>query len=595
MRKMKAGAIAIKSFAVLVVLGTAYRAMTQDAATAYPKLARVEQYLMTDQGAEIALARSAAPPSSSKNATVMVLGTHGYETAVAQDACERLTAAKIPNTTITLAHTVAAGTFNGPPSLNGADLSSLYKSLPAFCRVVAEAKPTSDSDIKLEVWLPVSGWNGKLQGIGNGGFAGLIDDMQLAMSVKAGYTATATDTGHTGSPFDAGWAMGHPEKIIDFGYRGIHEMTRVAKTVIAAYYSKSPQRSYFAGCSDGGREALMEAQRYPEDYDGILAGAPANYWTALLATAAYDTQALTMDSASFIPPAKIPTIAAAVNAACDEVDGVHDGILNDPRQCHFDPATIQCKGEDSDKCLTAAQLTALKKLYAGTLDSNGHVVYPGYLPGAEEGQGGWGLWITGPEPVKSLMAFFGNGFFSDFVFGKSDWDYKTFKVDADLKAANERTAQALNATDPYLKPFKARGGKLVLYHGWNDPAITALNTIDYYESVIKKMGQKDVDSFVRLYMAPGVQHCAGGPGPDSFGAVGDLKFDDPQHSVYASLEQWVEKGTAPSTIIASKFEGQDETHAKMTRPLCPYPQAAKYKGSGDPNDAVNFECERPKK
>ena len=165
-------------------------------------------------------------------------------------------------------------------------------------------------------------------------------------------------------------------------------MTRVAKIVIAAYYSKPLQRSYFAGCSDGGREALMEAQRYPEDYDGILAGAPANYWTALLATAAYDTQALTMDSASFIPP-KIPTIAAAVNAACDEVDGVHDGILNDPRQCHFDPATIQCKGEDLDKCLTAAQVTALKKLYAGMLDSKGQVVYPGYLPGAEEGHGGW--------------------------------------------------------------------------------------------------------------------------------------------------------------------------------------------------------------
>src|SRR4029077_7842447 len=243
--------------------------------------------------------------------------------AYAQDACERLTAAEIPNTTITLAQTVAAGTLNGPPAPpSGTHLSLLYKSLPAFCRVLAEAKPTSDSDIKLEVRLPVSGWNGKLQGIGVGGFAGSIDHAQLAISVKAGYTATATDTGHTGSPIDAGWAMGYPEKIIDYGHRGINEMTRVAKTVIAAYYSKPPQRSYFAGCSGGGREALMEAQRYPEDYDGILAGAPANYFTALLATFACDTQVLTMDSASFIPPAKIPTIAAAVNAACDEVDGV---------------------------------------------------------------------------------------------------------------------------------------------------------------------------------------------------------------------------------------------------------------------------------
>lgn len=520
--------------------------------------------------------------------------------AYAQDACERLTAAKIPNTTITLAQTVAAGTFNGPPSpKSGGELSLLYKRLPAFCRVVAEAKPTSDSDIKLQVWLPVSGWNGKLQGIGVGGFAGSIDNVQLATTVKAGYTATATDTGHTGSsPIDASWAMGHPEKIIDYGYRGIHEMTRVAKAVIAAYYSKPPEHSFFAGCSGGGREALMEAQRYPEDYDGILAGAPGNDFTALLATFAYDTQLLTMDSASFIPPAKIPTIAAAVGTACDEMDGVHDGILNDPRQCHFDPATIQCKGEDSDKCLTSAQVTVLKKLYAGMLDSKGRLVYPGYLPGAEEGQGGgpggWEVWITGPAPGNSSTASFANGFFSDFVFGKSDWDYKTFKVDADLKAANERTAHALNATDPDLKAFKARGGKLVLYHGWNDPAITPLSTIDYYESVVKKLGQKDVDSFVRLYMVPGLQHCLGGPGPDSFGAAYDLKFDDPQHSMDASLEQWVENGVAPSTIIASKFEGQDETHAKMTRPLCPYPQAAKYNGSGDPNDAANFVCERPK-
>jgi feruloyl esterase len=518
--------------------------------------------------------------------------------ASAQDACERLTAAKIPDTTITLAQTVAAGTFNGPPvPKSGGELNLFYKSLPAFCRVVAEAKPSSDSDIKLEVWLPVSGWNGKLEGIGVGGFAGLISHSGLATSVKAGYAGAATDTGHTGRPnIDAGWAMGHPEKIIDYGYRGIHEMTRVAKTVIAAYYSKPPQRSYFAGCSGGGREGLMEAQRYPEDYDGILAGAPVNYFTALIANAAYDTQALTMDPASFIPPAKIPTIEAAVNTACDEADGVRDGILNDPRQCHFDPATIQCKAEDSDKCLTTAQVTALKKIYAGMPDSQGHVVYPGYVPGGEEGQGGgpggWETWITGPDPGKSILASFANGFFSNFVFGKSDWDYKTFQVDADLKAADERTAQALNATDPDLKPFKARGGKLILYHGWSDASITPLNTINYYESVVKKMGQKDVDSFVRLYMVPGMQHCAGGPGTDSFGEY-DLNIDDPQHSVDASLEQWVEKDTAPSTIIASKFEGEDQTHAKMTRPLCPYPQAAKYKGSGDPNDAASFACVAP--
>src|SRR5215467_3619087 len=279
--------------------------------------------------------------------------------AVAATSCEKLASLDIPATTITSAQTVEAGKFAGPPSpFTGRDLSAFYKTLPAFCRMVAEAKPAADSDIRLEVWMPASGWNGKLQGIGNGGFAGLIDYDQLGVAVSRGYAATATDTGHTGSPIDAAWALGHPEKVIDFGHRGIHEMTRVAKALVQAYYSKAPQRSYFAGCSDGGREALMEAQRYPEDYDGILAGAPANNWTLLLATAAYDTQALTVDPASFIPPAKVPTIAAAVNAACDEGDGVRDGILNDPRQCHFDPATIQCKGEDSDQCLTAAQVTA---------------------------------------------------------------------------------------------------------------------------------------------------------------------------------------------------------------------------------------------
>src|SRR5579864_6300498 len=343
--------------------------------------------------------------------------------AYAQDACERLAAAKIPNTTITLAQTVAAGTFDGPPApFSGTDLSPLYKSLPAFCRVVAEAKPAPDSDIKLEVWLPVSGWNGKLQGIGNGGFAGMIDHMQLAMSLKAGYAATATDTGHTGSPIDAGWAMGHPEKIIDFGRRGIHEMTRVAKTVIAAYYSKPLQRSYFAGCSDGGRQALMEAQRYSEDYDGILAGAPANYWTHLLASALYDAQTTTLDPASYIPASKIPTIANAVNAACDAKDGVTDGVLNDPRQCHFDPASLLCKAGDSGACLTKPQVTALKKLYEGAHDSKGKEIFPGFLPGGEDGQGGWPLWITGQAPGKSLLFAFGGGYFSDMVYDKADWD-----------------------------------------------------------------------------------------------------------------------------------------------------------------------------
>ena len=507
----------------------------------------------------------------------------------AQGSCEKLSGLKIPNATITTAQSVAAGAFAGPPALySGADISWLYKTLPEFCRVVAKATPTADSEIELEVWLPTSGWNGKLQGVGNGGFAGAIDDMQLGMALKGGYAATGTDAGHVGT--DARWALGHPEKVADFGYRGIHEMTRVAKAVIQGYYSKAAQYSYFAGCSDGGREALMEAQRYPEDYDGILAGAPANYWTRLQTMAAVDTQSLTADPASFIPPAKVPTIAAAVNAACDAADGVQDGVLNDPRQCHFDPATIACKaGEDSDKCLTGAQVAALKKIYAGLVNAQGHTLFPGYLPGAEGGPSGWGQWITGPAPAKSIIAFISSAYFSNMVYEKSDWDYKTLALEPGLQLAEEKTGNALNAIDPNLKAFKARGGKLILYHGWNDPAIPALSTVNYYESVRAKMGADEMDSFVRLYMVPGMQHCVGGPGAAWLGA-GFYGPNDPQRSVEAALKQWVEKGAAPGTIIASKIEGNDYAHPKMTRPLCVYPQTARYKGTGDTNDAGNFEC-----
>jgi feruloyl esterase len=221
-------------------------------------------------------------------------------------------------------------------------------------------------------------------------------------------------------------------------------------------------------------------------------------------------------------------------------------------------------------------------------------VFPGYPPGAETGEGGWAMWITGPAPLKSLMAFFGLGFYSRMVYEKPDWDYKTFTIEAGVRAAEEKTASAIDAVNADLGPFKARGGKLILYHGWNDPAITALSSIQYYESVRAKMGAKEMDSFVRLYMAPGMQHCEGGPAADSFGQVGNLNFDDPQHSVDATLEQWVEKGKAPGTIIASKYEGEDHGHATMTRPLCVYPQAAKYKGTGDANDAGSFVCEGKK-
>jgi Tannase and feruloyl esterase len=512
------------------------------------------------------------------------------------ESCARLAGIKLPNTSITMAKVIAPGAFEGPPEVfSGADLSAFYKKLPEFCRIVAHAKPSADSDIPIEVWMPLAGWNGKLIGLSNGGFAGQIDFRSLGASIAKGYAAAATDTGHSGSPIDASWALGHPEKVVDFGHRGIHEMTLIAKLVVQQYFGSAPRRSYFTGCSDGGREALMEAQRYPDDYDGILAGAPANFWTGLLSLAVVDTQALTASPASFIPPAKIPTIANAVLAACDKLDGVADGILNDPRQCHFDPASIECKaGDNSDKCLTTAQVSALKQIYAGMQDSKGRTIFPGYLPGAEEGGGGWQVWITGPAPVKSAMASFGIGYYSNMVYEKSDWTYKSFTVDGGLQAAKEKTAAALDAVNPDLTPFRTGGGKLILYHGWDDPAIPALNSVNYYQDVIAKMGRADTDSFARLYMVPGMQHCGGGTGPDNFGASVGALSDDPEHNVLVALENWVEKGTAPTIIIATKTAAGPEGAATMTRPLCPYPQSAKYKGSGDPNRAENFVCKGPK-
>jgi hypothetical protein len=529
-------------------------------------------------------------------AVLMSWGSYGQEAPSGTRSCEGLGQLQLPGARIVSAQMVAAGAFTPPANTTPRMVGdpSFYKVLPAFCRVVVEAKPSVDSSIKIEVWMPINGakeggWNGKLQGQGNGGFAGEIGYRGLGSAVQQGYATVGTDTGHAAGGTDASWALGHPEKVADFGYRGIHEMTRAAKVMVKAFYGKDPQHSYFGGCSNGGRQALMEAQRFPEDYDGILAGAPANFFTHLLAKALADAQATTLDAASYIPSSKLPAIAEAVDAACDAQDGVADGIVNDPRKCHFDPAMMLCKEGDSEKCLTVAQVTTLKKLYEGPNDAKGRKIFPGYLPGAEEGRGGWATWITGAAPGKSLLFAFSGGYFSNMVYEKADWNYKDASVEQAEKAADEKTAQSLNATEANLVAFKARGGKLILYHGWNDPAISALNTVNYYNDVINRMRGQEPEAFVRLYMVPGMQHCSGGTGPDSFGQGGGAK--DAQHNVAVALEEWVEKGIAPNAIVATKYEGGDPAKgAKMTRPLCPYPQMTKYKGKGDTNDAGNFAC-----
>jgi hypothetical protein len=504
--------------------------------------------------------------------------------SVSAATCEGMAELKLPNTTITAAQPVAAGAFT-PPTGSAAP----YKELPAFCRVAAVIKPTSDSEIKFEVWLPSANWNGKFHGIGNGGFAGSISYTGLAGALARGYATASTDTGHGGG--DASWALGHPEKIVDYGHRAIHEMTEKAKLVVKAFYGDGPKRSYFASCSNGGRQALMEAQRYPNDYDGIIAGAPANAFSQILTGFAWNMQLLLSDPASYIPAKKLKAIEAAVLAACDARDGVTDGVLDDPTKCGFDPAVLLCKGAETDDCLTENQVAALKKIYAGPRNAKGQLIIPGFTPGGETGLGGWAPWITGATPTAALQFFFSTQAFKNMVYNNPGWDYKTFDLERDGKAADEKLAPVLNATDPNLKAFSARGGKLILYHGWNDAALPPVNTINYFQSVVAKLGQRQANGFMRLYMAPGVQHCAGGPGPDTFGQMVTSAQSDPQHDLTLALERWVEQGVAPEQVIATKRQGANpQAPASRTRPLCPYPQVARYKGSGSTDEVANFNC-----
>ena len=503
--------------------------------------------------------------------------------ASAAQTCESLSKLDLGNASVARAESIAAGTFKAPGG-------KAMPNLPAFCRVTGVIKPSSDSDIQFEVWMPASNWNGKFQGVGNGGFAGSIGYDQMANAVAHNYATAATDTGHHAAGTDATWALDHPEKIADFGYRAIHETAVKAKVILHAFYSEDPKRSYFSSCSNGGRQALMEAQRYPEDYDGIIAGAPANYWTHLLANAAWDTLALTGDKDSYIPSKKLPAIQAAAMAACDELDGVKDGVIEDPSRCHFDPAVLACQAAESDTCLTAPQVAALKKLYTGGHNSHGRI-FPGYSPGGEGEFGGWAVWITGPAPERSLMYAFSTQFFKNMVFDNAAWDYRTFDADRDTKAADAKQSGNLNATDPNLDRFRARGGKLILYHGWSDAAIAPSNTIDYYESVAAKMGASQTAAFVRLFMVPGMQHCGGGSGPNSFGQL-TVAAGDPDRDMDTALERWVEKGVAPERIVAAKRKSDlDPTSAIVrTRPLCAYPLQARYQGTGSTDDAANFVC-----
>jgi feruloyl esterase len=492
-------------------------------------------------------------------------------------SCGGMAQLSLPETTIGTAESVTTGSFTPAGSANA------ISNLPPFCRVAGVITPTSESRILFEVWMPLQKWNGKFAGVGNGGWAGTISYGPLGDQLRRGYAAASTNTGHEAAPGinAAKFAYDRPEQLIDFAYRSHHETAVRAKAIVQAFYGKAAERAYFIGCSSGGYEGLMEAQRYPGDYDGIVAGAPANNWTRLMAGDLDGVLAVLREPSTNLPPPALGLLHRGALAACDSADGVADGVLDDPRRCTFDPARLVCAESQTPAtqapatCLTKAQAGAAQRVYRGLTDPvSGAQLYPGLARGSEP------FWPhrdpANPFPIPISH-------YKWLVFGDPDWDWRSFDFadpqdyQAHLKA-EARLAPILNATSPDLRAFRDRGGKLLQYHGWNDQLIAPQNSIDYYESVRTFFGaQADVGRFYRLFMAPGMAHCSGGTGPNTF-------------DMQAALEHWVERGTAPDSVIATRaINGV----ADRLRPLCPYPKTAVYGGSGDTNEAASFTCRDP--
>jgi feruloyl esterase len=478
--------------------------------------------------------------------------------------CTSLKSISLPNTTITTAESVPAGTFTPPPGTGQRGGQPASLSVPSFCRVAAILRPSSDSEIEMEVWLPET-WNGKFQFVGGGGWAGVISYPALVTAINEGYATASTDTGHKGG--NANFAIGHPEKVVDFAYRAVHESTVKAKAILTAFYDRGPRFSYWNGCSTGGRQGLMEAQRYPDDFDAIVAGAPANYQTHLHAWDLSVAVPALKDPSSAVSAAKLAALNSAVIGECDAKDGVKDSLLNEPRTCKFDPATLLCKAGDSDTCLTPPQLESVKRMYSPAKTKAGDIVFPGKEPGSETG---WNVISGGQAPPGVSLGSF------QVAYENLNWDWRSYDLDRDLKIVDEKVGTVINAINPDLSAFKARGGKLILYHGWNDTAISPSSTVNYYNSVLAKMGAKQ-DNWIRLFMIPGMGHCRGGPGPNQVNYMG-------------ALERWRESGVSPDHLEAFHVTNN---RVDIARPLCPYPQVAQYKGIGSTNDAANFVCKAP--
>lgn len=487
--------------------------------------------------------------------------------ASASADCRSLTSLRLPDVSVTAAAESAGPSPGSPVTV-------------AHCRVTGVV----GSEIGFEILMP-DDWNGRFAMGGAGGFAGTTHN-DAAEIVNAGFATASTDTGHEASGIDAGWALGHVERQVNYGYLGVHRVAEVAKAVIRAYYGRDASHAYFLGCSNGGREGLMEAERFPADFEGVLSGAPAYNFTRVAASFLRNVQATFPDphhlDRSTISPDALHTVAAAALAACDAGDGVKDGVIGDPSRCDFSVERVQSCPNDvaAPGCLTSIEKKAVAAIYSPTVDAGGES-YPGQPPGGEADDGGWRTWITGVDPrlsagskgrIPSLQYAFATEFYKYFVFGDRNWDYSHY----DVASSGRDTALVstfLNADAANLSAFKARGGRLLLWHGWADPALNPLSTIAYYKAVEAR--DAALGGYVRLFMLPGVLHCGGGAGPDHV----DWR---------SALVDWVEHGKAPDRLVASK-RGAGGTTLR-TRPVCAYPLRAVYAGTGSTDEEASFTC-----
>jgi len=486
------------------------------------------------------------------------------------------------STTVTSAALVTSGTI----TVTTPTATLTFNDLPAFCRVVGVSRPSSESNINFETWLPTT-WNGKFLSNGEGGYVGAIGYAGMASYLQRGYATVSTDTGHVST--DTWWAVGHRERAIDYLYRAKHLTTVAAKGMINAFYGKPAKYNYFQSCSNGGRQGWLEIQRYPDDFDGLVLGAPWNFQSHSNAGFVWDAQALSAPGAA-IPVSKLNNITAAVLAACDGNDGLVDGIVTDPATCGFNPDTLLCTGAETDSCLTAPQLAALKKIYAGPSHPlTGEKIFPGFAVGSER------QW-TGL--VQNLRATgLGTGYFANLTFENPGWDYSSFNFDGDLAVADFRVGTLGNAIDADLTAARKRGVKIIQYHGWEDQTLQPAYSPEWFETVADAMGGlKKTQKFYRLFMIPGMRHCSGGPGAwvvgQGTGQVPPVR--DALHDLQIAVENWVEHGKAPSRFIATKYTTDDvtATTVQFQRPLCPHPQVAHYV-AGDPNSAASFSCVGP--